>query len=1043
MSLTQTEHELGWPSEQLILDPPGAGAAVNVALAREKIGQSLKFFDGTEDVQVGTLSPDPMAVETQPPVALVCAFPRFASPQTLAELQRLAWNFSRTPTLLIVEPHQVRAFTCCEKPSQASHGDDTLPSEISEARHYFKSPSEQLSGSISDQTTYALSWLELASGRFVREHRRRFLSENRADNLLLENLDSVRAQLHQKGLAYHIIHSLLARTIFIQFLFHRRDSNGDAALSSEYLSELRKREILFGSYTTLGEILANHADSYRLFRHLDHHFNGDLFPGKGFSPENQEQEWETEMQNVHPEHLRLLSDFVEGHLQLSSGQHSLWPAYSFDTVPLEFISSIYEAFVTPRPGTVYTPGYLADFVLDGVLPWGEEEWDLKILDPACGSGIFLVKAFQRLVHRWKRAHPQQPISSDTLRSLLEQNLVGVDIDSEAVRVASFSLYLAMCDEIDPRRYWQEVHFPILRGQRLISKDFFCEDISGLRTKGDVKRYDIIIGNPPWGKNTTTRAAKEWARLHEWPISYGDIGPLFLAKSADLVKPSGQVSLLQPVGTLLFNSSSPAQALRKRLFENFRVTEVVNFSALRFGLFKKVIGPSALVTLRPTSLSDEPDEPLVYIFPKPAKNSGDDDYRIIIDPYDIHELSPEEAAHDPFVWITLMWGGRRDLALLRRLGQWPTLAKYAAQGRIRKRRGIIRGNRAKPQPVTLHRPILATADFPENCFLSLPPEMLDMNDDLLTHEKDSTDFSAFEPKQLIVKQSWTVKEQRFRAAIVEPSGSGVLCSDSYVSISTEEQDQAILEAACLSYNSRLAVYYLLLRSAQFANYRPSTNMTELLTVPCPKPTSKLLDGIKTFPDVDQRIRESFTLKESEWALVEDALRYTLPDFKGGANSPGRLPTHRRGDKKSEESELHSYCAWFLRVLRAGFGEDKQVCATVFEESTRQRLPVRLVAVHLNWPRRREIMIELIQSGALAERLRCVYRLLEGGDEQGIRFRRVARVFDILEEQGERIPTVFIVKPDQARYWSRSIALRDADEVSLEIMRWQQNGRPGVE
>ena len=470
----QTEHELGWPNEQLILDPPGAGAAVNVALAREKIGQSLKFFDGTEDVQVGTLSPDPMAKETQPPVALVCVFPRLASPQTLAELQRLAWNFSRTPTLLTVEPHRVRAFTCCEKPSREDHG-DTLPSEISEARYHFRNTSD-LSDFISEQATHALSWLELASGRFVRRHQQRFLSENRADNLLLENLESVREQLNQQGLPYETIHDLLARTIFIQFLFHRRDSNGETALNSEYLNRLHRQEVLFGSYETLSEILMNHTDSYRLFRYLDRHFNGDLFPGKSSNPEDQEQEWETEMQVVRPDHLQLLSDFVEGRLQIRSGQYSLWPAYSFDTVPLEFISSIYEAFVAPRPGTVYTPAHLVDFVLDGVLPWGEKEWDLKILDPACGSGIFLVKAFQRLVHRWKRAHPQRPISSDVLYSMLEQNLVGVDIDSEAVRVASFSLYLAMCDEIDPRHYWRDVHFPILRGQRLISKDFFSEAV---------------------------------------------------------------------------------------------------------------------------------------------------------------------------------------------------------------------------------------------------------------------------------------------------------------------------------------------------------------------------------------------------------------------------------------------------------------------------------------------------------------------------------------------------------------------------------------
>jgi hypothetical protein len=233
-----------------------------------------------------------------------------------------------------------------------------------------------------------------------------------------------------------------------------------------------------------------------------------------------------------------------------------------------------------------------------------------------------------------------------------------------VRVASFSLYLAICDEIDPRHYWQQVRFPVLRGRRLIPGDFFSEDTVGLRTEEDAKRYDIVVGNPPWGKNTASSASQEWARHHKWPISYGDIGPLFVAKSAALTKLSGQIALLQPCGTLLFHTSPPAKALRKRLFETFHVEEVVNFSALRFGMFKTASGPAALVTLRPEPPSDKA---LIYIVPKPTENSGDNNYRIIIDPYDSHELSPEEAASDPIVWTALRWGGRRDVALLRVVG----------------------------------------------------------------------------------------------------------------------------------------------------------------------------------------------------------------------------------------------------------------------------------------------------------------------------------------------------------------------------------------
>ena len=555
--------------------------------------------------------------------------------------------------------------------------------------------------------------------------------------------------------------------------------------------------------------------------------------------------------------------------------------YSFDTIPLEFISSIYETFVTRRKGTVYTPAHLVDFVLDGVLPWDDPQWDLKILDPACGSGIFLVKAFQRLIHRWKRAHPDQRIDSSTLRSLLERNLFGVDVDPHAVRTASFSLYLAMCDEIDPRHYWTQVRFPNLRDRCLVSRDFFSEEDEGFRTNEDARHYDVVVGNAPWGKGTIreSSAAREWAERYEWPVSYGDIGPLFPAKSAALAKPSGWVSLLQPCGTLLFNGSAKARSFRNRLFKKFTVTEVVNFSALRFGLFSKAVGPAALVTLHPAASSEEP---LSYISPKPLRTSGADDYRIVIDPYDVHEVHPREAMEDSVIWSALMWGSRRDLALLRRMEKRYTLAKHESEKKVVTRLGIMRGGQKKPLPDIIGKRILEGEDFPDDIFLCMSPDHLSLNKDPWIKNNDSTDFSAFEPIQLVVKKTWAVDHGRFRAVVVDPPDEGVIFSDSYVSIRADDEDRSILDAACLCYNSNFAVYYLFLRAGPFASYRPSPTVAELLSVPVPEVECGLLHQVKTLEDLDRRVYESFDFRPAERVLMEDVLRYTLPDFKGDAD-----------------------------------------------------------------------------------------------------------------------------------------------------------------
>jgi hypothetical protein len=91
---------------------------------------------------------------------------------------------------------------------------------------------------------------------------------------------------------------------------------------------------------------------------------------------------------------------------------------------------------------------------------------------------------------------------------------------------------------------------------------------------------------------------------------------------------------------------------------------------------------------------------------------------------------------------------------------------------------------------------------------------------MVHSRDSTDFRPFDLPQLIVKSSWTKKTARFRAVVVEggPGEKGVVCKQSYVSVSADESRKASLEAACLMFNSKLATYLLLLTSGRFAFYR---------------------------------------------------------------------------------------------------------------------------------------------------------------------------------------------------------------------------------
>lgn len=1035
--LLELAHEkLHWPTPQQILEPSGAGPSVYAQIAREKLGRTISKLSDGHGVQIGVLAANPQGDSTEAPIALVCDFQNEVSEDTLRKTYRLAWSFSRTPSLITTEPNRLRIWTCYEEPPTA---EDIINPVIEVSRQelqLFNQPSL----SVQAAETLRLHWADLVSGQFFQEHSQRFQRSQSADQMLLRNLKSVRQKLQQNKLDDEIIHDLLARIIFIQFLFDRQDSEGNPGLNTNLLDHLYRIGELSARYSNLPEILRNHRDIYKFFHWLNGKFNGDLFPGKGATEEEREAEWQTEEDKVKENHLNILADFVSGDVDMESGQISLWPYYHFDVIPLDFISSIYEEFVSKESGTGihYTPEHIVDFVLDGVLPWDSQEWDIKILDPACGSGIFIVKAFQRLIYRWEQAHAKTIKPSD-LKYLLENNLFGVDVDTQAVRVASFSLYLTMLDKVQPQDYWEnEFRFPRLRERQLVAADFFQEDKEGFRSIQDANKYDLVVGNAPWGKNTVTPAAKSWAG-DNWKITYGNIGPLFLPKAAALTKVGGQVAMMQPALALIFNQVSTAQEFRSKLFSEFKIDEIVNLSALRFGLFKDAISPACIVTM---SAIPPNSEPLTYICPKPVM-TNEDDYHIVVEPHDINHIYPQEAIENPLIWTALMWGGRRDLSLMKRLINELNIKKLQQNNIAIIRQGIVRGDKKREKQEIKNKRILNSSKFINNNLLFLNVEKLPINHDSRINSRNSFYPPAFQIPQLILKLSWQKTNGRFRSLIIEANdkSEGIICSESYVSIHIPQEYISVLNAACLAYNSKVAVYYLLLYSGRFASYIPEVNVPDLLGVPIPKSQVGLLQNIKTFDDVDERIRQAFEFKDSEWVLINDLFNYTLPDFKGDSASPGRKRTHRRDNGYLEnniEPELTAYCEYFLRVLKAGFGQEKQVCATIFQEQSNTKFPVRLVAIYLNISDHQGVHIESIDSPDLLELLQKLNELcLKKGNTEdgGIFYQRVARVYDSVQLNGLKIPTIYLIKPDKIRYWTRSMALRDADEVAADIMMWR--------
>jgi hypothetical protein len=1055
---------LGWPNRDQAFEPSGAGAQVYADFAKKKLVSALNQAHPGVEISVGVIVADPHSDSSEAPLALVCEFPRAASNEVLNLTHRLAWNFSRTALLITLEPHQLIAWSCYQDPTQ---GESRVLCKLRAAEGLTSAGTPQ-----QHEVRDLLHWVNLITHRAQRMRPEQFRTDGRADVLLLKNLRYVRGELLRRGLAQDHCHDLLARIIFTQFLFHRKDSDGNAFFSSAKMRRLHEDGTLSKIHEDLASLLSHKGDTYALFRWMDERFNGDLFPGKdGESEEARNATWKAEKDAVSAEdHLKLLAGLVRGDLDVAHEQHLLWPQYSFDTIPLEFISSVYEEFLTAEERgndkAYYTPSHLVDYVLDAVLPWNSDDWNVRILDPCCGSGVFLVKAFQRLIYRWRRAHPEQSPLVRDLRPILENNLVGVDKNPEAVRVACFSLYLAMADAIEPKHYVTHENykvFPRLRATRLIHRDFFDEEAEEIRTVEDKQSFNYVLGNAPWGDgsifpdrlrseskseyrkriaNLPPTPGRKWAQVNNWPVANNDIGPLFLAKAAMLTKPEGVIGMVN-TASLLYWRDGQAVALRKKLFTSFTFEEVTNLSALRRELFTEAIGPACILMFR----TKKPDgqKTLHYYTPKPVrpmklkrgKSPGAQGFTI--EPHDIALISHSQASEHPWAWSALAVGGSRHLSLAQRLSTYSTLEKLEISKEVETRKGVIPGRRELHFPEQEDKPILTSPDFPTGVFLELDASTLPPWKDARTTSGDSTDFSAFKSPQLLIKLSYTAKLGRIRAVRIKkhPKYDETICQGAFVTCHDLTADQRNIRAACAAYNSKFAVYFFALTSTSFPLYTCKLTVRDLLKLPLP-PEAPDISTLTSFETIDEATRKAFGFTAADWILVEDFLQYTLPDMLRRTPGLARFPTDRKDKDGTKEPELTEYANAFARVVKGTFGKDKAVASTVFTDPDNRKLPVRMLTIHLDAVRGNGVQVEPIEADGLLDKLAEFHgeqlkQKTRDATGSGLGFQRVAYLFHPSSEQGKRVMNLTIVKPDERRYWTRSIAMHDADQLAGAIAK----------
>ncbi len=906
----------------------------------------------------------------------------------LWHLHRSLWNHNRAPLLIAVLPQEVRVYNCFAPPQRDSgrlmgEGSTLLKQAVQQVTNVL-----ELRRELSEYRRR-----EIVSGRFVRTQQGDFNRGQRVDNRLLENLRHVRRHLIDDGLSESVANSLLGRSIFVRYLEDRGVINED--YFGRFVSGLTFHALLKGSWI----------ETYQLFDELARRFNGDLFPIN-----------DLERDQVKPQHLQRLGRFLDGE-EVTSGQMYFW-AYDFKYIPIELISAIYETFLDEdrrNTSAYYTPPGIVDFVLNEVLPFETEPRNVRILDPACGSGIFLVEAYRRLVTLHRHARGGKNLSFEELRDLLTGSINGVDLSEEAIQVAAFSCYLALLEFLEPKSIWETVRFPTLKGTNLFVNDFF-----DMEAPFNERRYDIIVGNPPW-RSSLTRLAADYVRRNGHTIGDKQIAQAFLWRAPTLLADEGRVCLLAPSKGVLFNQSGPNREFRRQFFIANEVTQVVDFSAFRRSLFREAVAPMVAIFCQSSSGNKSGRNELTYLNPHPSPLS-EGLAGIVVFGDEVRRFSRRQVASHPYIWKVALWGSPRDLALIDDLSErFPTLDEVVERRGWLMREGVtVNGGDENPAPE-----LAAMHYVPVNAVR--PFHVSSNQEDRIGQEvfHRPRNRSIYRGPHVLIRGG--AIRGGVLASVFLPDDA--VFKDGIIGIAGPSDDADYLKIACAYNNSSLARYYHFLTASTWGVERDVVRLTEYAKFPCAIPVEDtdllqsivaLVDQIQEIsgdwnrlPELDELVYRSYGVTSSE--------QQTIQDFFNTA-----MDRHYRGLRASAfeaplAEELTLYAQAYAEVFENTTGGSRALAPIVYQGTP----PYRAVSFHLAPRGLQGREPDIASEPELDSLLARLERVATEEHAQSLYFRRNIKVYEA--------EAIHIVKPAERRFWTRSAAYNDADETIAQLLR----------
>lgn len=717
------------------------------------------------------------------------------------------------------------------------------------------------------------------------------------------------------------------------------------------------------------EVLANGNALVNLLEALEKRFNGNVF-----ALSNEDREC---LRNS--EQLGRFSKLIEGR-EIAGGQLSLWELYSFKDLPVELISHIYELFVKDADSSVYTPPFLVRLILEESLSWERlnrlQERGEVILDPSCGSGIFLVEAYKRLVLHWRSQNQWKKPSIDTLKGLLQQ-VHGVDLDAGAVELAAFSLCLALCDALEPEDIRKSIKlFPLLAGKTLHHSCFFAAKEQGL-----IKRpIGVVVGNPPFASKLATPGAKRSSdRYKATHGSHPDkqIAYLFLHESMEMVAEGGVLGMLQQYN-FLYNQQS--LEFRHSFIAKWDVREVLDFISVR-GLFRADTKAIVVVAEAATPPVDR------KILHATFRRSGrvDAELGFDIDYYDLHWLPRNLVLTNDAVWRTDLLGGGRILGFVDRLKKFQTLGQYAQEQGWDFGEGFIEaipksdptGSKMRklfPAKHLTDKPLLPTNALTES----------GINHQAITIVRTKLFKSQYTAKRFTAPM--TLVHQQFDLNHAYLQQGYLTYKNQIVGFCGEPHQKAGIRAVSEFIQTQkrtLQAFVAATSIKSFTQHATTLSARDIISLPYSE--SGTLD-----------------ISQNENILVEDVVDYYRDLIRLGEDSVAM--------NESGHTKLNEFTSVFANQIN-----------TVYKKNPLQPLepqswsgvicqPFVFGKGKVDWRGAEELKDKLD-------------KLLHEQRGDSLQITRICRIYD-----GN---FVFLLKPDRLRYWLRSIALRDADEMLSDL------------